>query len=166
MPRPTGSPLWPRRSRPPIDVLTHPALARLHPTGGHPESSERLAVLLEAFPDAREGHAAERTALERVHATEYLDVLATLREPHWFDPDTVASETSWTAALLAAGTAIEAAETGSFALVRPSGDRRLRRPSRERHAGDLLGRRHGSVRLAPSVAFLSGHRWSGRATRD
>jgi acetoin utilization deacetylase AcuC-like enzyme len=77
--------------------------------------------LLRAFPDAREGRAAGRTALERVHAPEYLDVLATLKEPHWFDPDTVASETSWSAALLAAGTAIEAAETAGFALVRPPG---------------------------------------------
>ena len=77
--------------------------------------------MLEAFPDAREGHAAERTAVERVHAPDYLDVLAALKEPHWFDPDTVASETSWTAALLAAGTAIEAAETGGFAVVRPPG---------------------------------------------
>ena len=48
-------------------------------------------------------------------------MLATLTGPHWFDPDTVASETSWAAALLAAGTAIEAAETAAFALVRPPG---------------------------------------------
>jgi acetoin utilization deacetylase AcuC-like enzyme len=48
-------------------------------------------------------------------------VLATLSGPHWFDADTVASETSWNAALLAAGTAIEAAETSGFALVRPPG---------------------------------------------
>jgi acetoin utilization deacetylase AcuC-like enzyme len=48
-------------------------------------------------------------------------VLATLTEPILFDADTVASETSWTAALLAAGVAIEAAETGGFALVRPPG---------------------------------------------
>ncbi len=86
-----------------------------------PESRERLQVLVEAFPSARDGRAAERTALERVHAPEYLDVLATLNEPHWFDSDTVASETSWTAALLAAGAAIDAAETGGFALVRPPG---------------------------------------------
>jgi acetoin utilization deacetylase AcuC-like enzyme len=57
-----------------------------------------------------------------VHTPEYLDVLATLTEPTWFDyPNTIASETSWTAALLAAGTAIDAAETGGFALVRPPG---------------------------------------------
>jgi len=45
-----------------------------------------------------------------------------LSEPAWFDyPNTVASETSWEACLLAAGCSIEAAETGAFALVRPPG---------------------------------------------
>jgi acetoin utilization deacetylase AcuC-like enzyme len=79
-------------------------------------------VLLDAFPDARHGQPAERTALERVHAHEYLKVLEDLEEPTWFDyPNTVASETSWEAALLAAGCAIEAAETGAFALIRPPG---------------------------------------------
>jgi len=53
--------------------------------------------------------------------------LAALTEPGWLDADTIASETSWTAALLAAGTAIEAAETGGFALVRPPGHHARRR---------------------------------------
>jgi acetoin utilization deacetylase AcuC-like enzyme len=79
-------------------------------------------VLLAAFPDARQGRPAERSALERVHARAYLDILAALDRPTWFDyPNTIASETSWEAALLAAGCAIDAAETGSFALVRPPG---------------------------------------------
>jgi acetoin utilization deacetylase AcuC-like enzyme len=78
-------------------------------------------VLLAAYPDAREGRSADRTALERVHAPEYLDALAAVREPTWIDGDTIASETSWEAALLAAGCAIEAAESGDFALVRPPG---------------------------------------------
>jgi acetoin utilization deacetylase AcuC-like enzyme len=79
-------------------------------------------VLLDAFPDAREGRPADRAALERVHAHQYLDVLAGLTEPVWFDyPNTIASETSWEAVLLAAGTTIDAAETGGFALVRPPG---------------------------------------------
>jgi acetoin utilization deacetylase AcuC-like enzyme len=109
-------------SRCAIEVLTHPALAQLHPTFGHPESERRLEVLLAAFPNAREGKPADRTALERVHAHEYLKALEELREPAWFDyPDTIASETSWEACLLAAGCAIEAAETGAFALVRPPG---------------------------------------------
>jgi acetoin utilization deacetylase AcuC-like enzyme len=116
----------PQRSRRPdrgaIEFVTHPALARLHPTFGHPESEERLQVLLRAFPDAREGKAAPREALERVHAHEYLRVLEELTEPAWFDyPNTLASETSWEACLLGAGCAIDAAETGAFALVRPPG---------------------------------------------
>jgi acetoin utilization deacetylase AcuC-like enzyme len=77
--------------------------------------------LLTAFPSAREGRPADRAALERVHAPEYLDALASLRSPAWIDSDTIATETSWEAALLAAGCAIEAAETGAFALVRPPG---------------------------------------------
>jgi acetoin utilization deacetylase AcuC-like enzyme len=79
-------------------------------------------VLLDAFPHAREGTAAPRAAVERVHAHEYLKVLEELSEPAWFDyPNTLASETSWEACLLAAGCAIEAAESGAFALVRPPG---------------------------------------------
>ncbi len=79
-------------------------------------------MLLEAFPGARHGRPADRAALERVHAHEYLEVLENLSEPAWFDyPNTLASETSWEACLLAAGCAIEAAETGAFALVRPPG---------------------------------------------
>ena len=87
-----------RSGRRAIDVLTHPDLARLHPTFGHPESEQRLAVLLEAFPDAREGKPAVRAALERVHAHEYLKALESLTEPTWFDyPNTIASQTSWEA---------------------------------------------------------------------
>jgi len=49
-------------------------------------------------------------------------VLEALDEPAWFDyPNTIASETTWECALLAAGAAIEAAETEAFALVRPPG---------------------------------------------
>jgi len=41
--------------------------------------------------------------------------------PVWLDGDTPASGTTWEAAMLAAGTAIEAARRGAFALVRPPG---------------------------------------------
>jgi acetoin utilization deacetylase AcuC-like enzyme len=41
--------------------------------------------------------------------------------PVWLDGDTPASETTWEAACLAAGTAVEAARRGAFALVRPPG---------------------------------------------
>jgi len=94
----------------------------LHPTFGHPESEARIGVLLAAFPDARAGTPAPRAALERVHAHEYLRRLENLTEATWFDyPNTIASATSWEAALLAAGCAIDAAETGAFALIRPPG---------------------------------------------
>jgi len=46
-------------------------------------------------------------------------------EPTWLDPDTVASGTSFEAALLAAGAAIEAARRGAFALARPPGHHAL-----------------------------------------
>jgi len=41
------------------------------------------------------------------------------------DPDTICTDTSWQAALLAAGAAIEAARGGGFALVRPPGHHAL-----------------------------------------
>jgi acetoin utilization deacetylase AcuC-like enzyme len=57
-----------------------------------------------------------------VHDAEYLDALERIAEPTWLDyPNTIASATSWEAAQLAAGIAIEAAESGAFALVRPPG---------------------------------------------
>jgi acetoin utilization deacetylase AcuC-like enzyme len=45
--------------------------------------------------------------------------------PILLDPDTVASETSWEGALLAAGCALQAVEHGGFALVRPPGHHAL-----------------------------------------
>ena len=109
-----------------IDVLTHPALARLHPTFGHPESEQRLEVLLEAFADWSEGTPASREEIERCHDPAYVESLLAVSERVLLDPDTVASPTSYEAALLAAGTAIEAARRGGFALVRPPGHHALR----------------------------------------
>ena len=109
-----------------IDVLTHPALARLHPTFGHPESEQRLEVLLGAFTDWAEGTPASRDELELCHDPAYVDNVAAVSERVLLDPDTVASPTSYEAALLAAGTAIEAARRGGFALVRPPGHHALR----------------------------------------
>jgi acetoin utilization deacetylase AcuC-like enzyme len=43
----------------------------------------------------------------------------------WLDESTIASQTTWEAALLAVGAAIEAARTGGFALVRPPGHHAL-----------------------------------------
>jgi acetoin utilization deacetylase AcuC-like enzyme len=45
--------------------------------------------------------------------------------PTLLDPDTIASETSYEAALLAAGCTLEAVDRGGFALVRPPGHHAL-----------------------------------------
>jgi acetoin utilization deacetylase AcuC-like enzyme len=107
-----------------MPLISHPALAELHPTEPHVESRERLLVLLDAF-EVVEGGSASREQLERCHATAYLDRLEALQVPTMLDPDTVASETSYEAALLAAGCALAAVERGGFALVRPPGHHAL-----------------------------------------
>jgi acetoin utilization deacetylase AcuC-like enzyme len=61
----------------------------------------------------------------RCHTEEYLDRIRGITEPTWLDGDTFASETSYEAAMLAAGGAIAAAERGGFALVRPPGHHAL-----------------------------------------
>ena len=51
--------------------------------------------------------------------------MRTTEDPTWLDYDTICTETTWEAARLAAGTAIEAALRGGFALVRPPGHHAL-----------------------------------------
>jgi acetoin utilization deacetylase AcuC-like enzyme len=81
-------------------------------------------VLLETF-DLVEGRAATREQVERCHGAAYLDRLASLEVRTLLDPDTVASETSWEAALLAAGCSLSAVARSGFALVRPPGHHAL-----------------------------------------
>ena len=83
-----------------------------------------MLALLDAF-DVVEGRPASREQVERCHDSDYLDRLAALEVSTLFDPDTVATPTSWEAALLAAGCASEAVERGAFALVRPPGHHAL-----------------------------------------
>jgi acetoin utilization deacetylase AcuC-like enzyme len=61
----------------------------------------------------------------RCHTREHVERVLAIHEPTWFDADTPASETTPEAALLAAGTSIEAARLGAFALVRPPGHHAL-----------------------------------------
>ena len=63
--------------------------------------------------------------MERCHEPAYVDRIEAVEVPTLLDPDTVVSPTSYEAALLAAGCAIEAAERGGFALVRPPGHHAL-----------------------------------------
>jgi acetoin utilization deacetylase AcuC-like enzyme len=111
-----------------MELLSHRELARLHPTGDHPERPERVGVLLERFPGIAEGPEADPVDLERCHTPEHVALIRSLTEPTFFDVDTVGSGTTWRAALLAAGAAIDATRRGGFALVRPPGHHAL--PSR------------------------------------
>jgi len=78
-------------------------------------------VLLAALPAGREATPATREQVLRCHTDAHVDRIAAIAQETWLDGDTPASATSYQAALLAAGAAIEAAATGSFAIVRPPG---------------------------------------------
>ena len=77
-------------------------------------------MLLDTF-DYEEAEAAPIDAVLRCHTEEHVDRIRAIAEPTWLDGDTFTSETSFEAALLAAGAAIAAAQRGGFALVRPPG---------------------------------------------
>ncbi|MFL5959305.1 MAG: histone deacetylase [Gaiellaceae bacterium] len=108
-----------------MDVLTHPALARLHPTGSHPERPERIEVLLAHRNAWSEGRAATDEELLLCHTAEHVELVRSVDDAVWLDGDTVCTSTTFEAAALAAGTAVEAALRGGFALVRPPGHHAL-----------------------------------------
>jgi acetoin utilization deacetylase AcuC-like enzyme len=101
-----------------MEVISHPDFARLHPTGGHPESGARIAVLHERFA-FRECSPARELDVLRCHSPAYVEHVRTARG--WLDGDTICTETTYAAALLAAGAAIEAVIRGGFAFARPPG---------------------------------------------
>ena len=101
-----------------MDVVSHTAFAYLHPTGTHPESQQRIAVLHHRFPFVECDPATDADVL-RCHTPEVIDRVREARG--WIDADTLSSESTYEAALLAAGAAIEAVRRGGFALARPPG---------------------------------------------
>jgi acetoin utilization deacetylase AcuC-like enzyme len=103
-----------------VELVSHPDLARLHPTGDHPERQERLRELQEQFA-FREAEPASEQDILRCHTTELLELVRGIARPMLVDADTVASDTTYEAAMLAAGASIEAVRLNGFALVRPPG---------------------------------------------
>src|SRR6185503_13007723 len=108
-----------------MEVFTHPDLVRLHPTGHHPDTPRRLEVLLESISDWTEAAPATVEQIELCHTPEYIGQVRAVSSPTWLDGDTIGSETTFEAALLAAGATIAAVEQGGFALVRPPGHHAL-----------------------------------------
>jgi acetoin utilization deacetylase AcuC-like enzyme len=103
-----------------MELISHEAMTRLHPTGDHPESQERLRVLHERF-DFHEASPASEEDVLRCHAPDLLELVRGIDRPTAIGLDTVATETTYEAALLAAGAAMKAVDDLGFALVRPPG---------------------------------------------
>ena len=119
-------------------VATDPRFEEHDAGRGHPERPARVRAVLDGLeagapPEARRALAARlatRTELERVHTSAYLDELERFCAAGGghLDGDTAASAASWEAALLAAGSGLEAVDAldrgegeSAFCAVRPPG---------------------------------------------
>jgi len=72
-----------------------------------------------------EGRAATVEELLLCHTPEHVEFVRSVEDAVWLDGETLCTATTFEAASLAAGTAIEAALRGGFALVRPPGHHAL-----------------------------------------
>ena len=124
-----------------VHVFHHPLSLTHDPGVGHPESSQRLAAILEelrgpSFEEMicwREASRADEGQVRQAHSASYLDRLREVaaRGGGRLDADTVMSASSFEAAMVGAGAAIAAAKTAlagnpAFAAVRPPGHHALR----------------------------------------
>ncbi|MBI4500732.1 MAG: histone deacetylase [Gemmatimonadetes bacterium] len=125
----------------PVHVFHHPLSLSHNPGPGHPESSERLAAILDELRGPsfegmicwREASGANEHQLLRAHSESYLELLREVadRGGGRLDADTVMGRSSYEAAVVGAGAAIEAAKTAlagqpAFAAIRPPGHHALR----------------------------------------
>jgi acetoin utilization deacetylase AcuC-like enzyme len=85
----------------------------------------RLAVLLRSLTTWQEPEPATAADIERCHDRHYVERIRAVSVPTLLDLETVSSETTYPACLLAAGAAIAAARQNAFALVRPPGHHAL-----------------------------------------
>jgi len=118
-------------------VWTHPDCLSHNAGSGHPESPERLRVLLKRVREdgrfgVQEARPATREPLLAVHPAHYLDHLEQVADGGGgaLDPDTILNGQSWNAALGAAGAVLAAvadalAGRPAFAAVRPPGHHAL-----------------------------------------
>jgi len=72
-----------------------------------------------------EGRAATTEELLLCHTAEHVNFVRSIEDAVWLDGETLCTATTFEAAALAAGTAVEAALRGGFALVRPPGHHAL-----------------------------------------
>jgi acetoin utilization deacetylase AcuC-like enzyme len=112
-------------------IFDNPQYDEHDPGWGHPESPARLPSIRRALAPhhwpVRAGRPASFTELSRVHTEAYIDrIMAASGQTTRLDPDTGVSPGSVDAALLAAGSAVEAAEVtmagrNGFVTCRPPG---------------------------------------------
>jgi len=114
-----------------------------HETGRHPECPARLEAIAEKLKEPAawleaysrgEVRPAERSAIERVHAVDYIQFVAEVAANGGgdLDPDTIVSTRSYDVALCAAGAAVDAVDQifsgqhrRGIGLVRPPGHHAL-----------------------------------------
>ncbi len=164
----------------PLPVFSHPDCLAHDPGRGHPESADRLRVLLDRLrgvPDIaiRESPRVTEAQLGRVHERAHLDLLreTARRGGGALDADTVMNEASWEAAIRGAGGAVAAVEhalgTGepAFSAARPPGHHALadRAMGFCLLANAVIAARHAQAIGAPQILIVDWDVHHGNGTQ-